>query len=82
MTHDFTFCCSDQPEVSIDNPTAPVVEYTTRNLTCRINGGNPSDPVSYHYKWMYRPTYRVSDTDIPLPNGKCLTSWILNFSGL
>ena len=79
-THDFTFYCSDQPEICIDNPTEPVVEYTTRKLACSINGGNLSDPINYN--WMYRPTYLVSDTDIPPPNGKYLTSFISNRSSL
>ena len=81
LTHTFTFYCSDPPGVSVDSANTPAVEYTTRDLMCRIRGGNPSDPMSYHYGWTYRPTYCTSDTDIPPPNGKCLTSWILNYSG-
>ena len=73
----FTFCCSDPPEVSVDYIITPAVEYTTRNLTCRISGGNPSDPLSYDYDWTYKPTYHVSAADIPRPYGMCLTSLVL-----
>ena len=58
------------------------MEYTTRDLACRISGGNPSDTMSYNYEWMYRPTYRVSDKDIPLPYGMCLTSLVVIYLGV
>ena len=69
LAHDFAIYYTDPPEVFIDDTTTPAVEYSTRNLTCRISGGNPSDPKSYDYQWMYRPTYLASDTDIPSPYG-------------
>ena len=81
LTNAFTFYCSDPPDVSLDNAITPAVEYTTRYLTCRVSGGNPSDPMSYHYEWTYRPTYHDSDTDIPPPNGMCSTSRVLHYSG-
>ena len=71
LKHDSTFYSSDPPEVSVENIATPAVEYTTRNLICRISGGNPPDPRSYQYKWIYRPTYCDSATDIPPHYGMC-----------
>ena len=68
-----SFCSSDPPEVTVDDTTPPAVEYTTRNITCRISGGNPSDPGSYQYEWMYRPTYMNSMKDLVPPSGMCLS---------
>ena len=77
-----TFYCSDPPEVSLDGTTSTAVEYTTRNIACRTSGGNPSDPGSYQYKWMYRPTYIDSDRDLDPPYGMYLTSLVLTHLGL
>ena len=71
LTDDLLFYCSDPPEVSVDNTATPAVEYTTRNLTCRISGGKPSDPMSYHYEWMYKPTYHISAAYTHPPYGMC-----------
>ena len=57
------------PTVSVEGTTIPGVEYTARNITCRTNGGNPSDPRSYDYKWMYKPTYSALAMYIPVPSG-------------
>ena len=77
----FIFYSSDPPDVSLDGTTIPTVEYTIRTITCKVNGGNPSDPRSYTYKWLHRPIY--GDTYIPLRHGMCLTScaltiWVLS----
>ena len=64
------FIFSDPPDVSLEGIT-PATEYTTRNITCRINGGNPSDPRCYSYEWTYKPTYINSTTYIPVPTGMC-----------
>ena len=47
----------------------PAVEYTERNIECLTIGGNPSDPSSYNYGWMFKTTYGASDSFNRLPSG-------------
>ena len=48
------------------------MEYSDINITCKTNGGNPSDPRNYIYNWMYKPVYGASTAYIPVPSGKFL----------
>ena len=63
----------DPPEVSLEGTATPVGEYRKRNITCQTNGGNPSDPSSYNYSWMYKPKYGTTTTYIALPSGKLMS---------
>ena len=60
---------SDPPDVSVEGTATPAQEYTTRNITCTVNGGNPSDLNSYTYEWMYRPFYATSTAYISVQPG-------------
>ena len=64
-----TFVTADPPDVTVKGTDPPAVENTVRDLTCQISEGNPSDPTSYEYEWMYRPTYGNATTDLPPPSG-------------
>ena len=61
--------CIDPPKISVEGTSTPAVEYTTRKITCRTSDGNPSDPRSYDYKWVYKPTYGALGADIHVPPG-------------
>ena len=55
------------------------VLISTGKFNYKINfwhgfGGNPSNPSSYTYKWMYKPTYAASTTYIPVSPGMCVTN--------
>ena len=69
----FIFYLSDPPDVRLDGKM-PTVEYTILNITCKVNGGNPSDPRSFSYMWMHRPTY--VDTYIPLNGRSKVFRWL------
>ena len=61
--------CSDPPSVSVEGTSTPALEYTTRKITCRTSGGNPSDPRSYDYQWMYMAPYNALAREIPVSHG-------------
>ena len=53
----------------MEGTAIPAEEYTTKHIVCRTSGGNPSDPSSFTYEWMYKSTYGPPTTDVPVSHG-------------